>query len=117
MADDKTTVKALLDEMALFVKERDWAQFHSPKNLAMGAAIEAAELMEHFQWCELPESREVVDNPEKLNEVKEEICDVLSYVLALANSLDFDLSEAYFAKMKKNRLKYPDDKYHGKYKK
>ena len=72
--------------------ERDWRQFHSPKNLSMSLAIEAAELMEHFQWIDAAESRRVGDDPAKLAAVREEIADVLCYLLALANELDLDLS-------------------------
>ncbi len=116
MADDKTTVKEMLEHMEEFVRERDWEQFHSPKNLAMGLAIETGELLEHFQWIDQEESRKVVDDPEMLALVKEEVSDVFSYILAIAGTMGFDLSEAYFEKMKRNKEKYPADVYRGKYK-
>jgi len=116
MADDQTTVKALLDEMTEFLDERDWHQFHSPKNLTMGLAIETAELMEHFQWMGEKESRCLVSDPTKGTMIRDELADVLSYVLSLAISLDIDLSQAFCEKMKKNRTKYPADQYRGRYK-
>ena len=116
MPDNKTTIAEMIREVAKFQTQRDWAQFHSPKNLAMGTAIEAAELMEHFQWISEQQSREVADDPEQLQLVREEISDVLAYLLNLAYVLDIDLSDAFFAKMKRNAEKYPADKYRGRYK-
>ena len=71
--------------IADFVAERDWSQFHSPKNVSMALAIEAAELMEHFQWLTTDASRELANDPEKLAEVGEELADVIGYSFALAN--------------------------------
>lgn len=116
MADDRTTIKDLRKEIGRFVTDRDWDRFHCPKNLAMGMAIETAELTEHFQWVDNDQSRRVVDDPEKFEQVKQELTDVLSYVLAMANSLDIDLSSAFFEKMVLNEKKYPTEKYRGKYK-
>src|SRR5690606_11402418 len=95
--------------------ERDWSQFHSPKNLAMALAIEAAELMEHFQWIEVADSREVANHPEKLAAAAEEIADVLAYTLAMANSMGVDLSATLHAKMIKNAQKYPADRFQGRH--
>lgn len=105
-------LKKLVDD---FVRERDWSQFHSPKNLAMALAIEAAELMEHFQWIEVADSRDVANQPEKLAAAAEEIADVLAYTLAMANSLGVDLSSTLHAKMIKNANKYPANKYQGRH--
>ena len=113
--DQNTTVadlKTLIDD---FVCERNWSQFHSPKNLAMSLAIEAAELMEHFQWIEVADSREMADHPEKCAAAAEEIADVLAYTLAMANSMGIDLSETLHAKMIKNAQKYPADEYQGRH--
>jgi NTP pyrophosphatase (non-canonical NTP hydrolase) len=114
--NDNTTsvaeLKTLVDD---FVRERDWSQFHSPKNLAMALAIEAAELMEHFQWIEVADSREVANHPEKLAAAAEEIADVLAYTLAMANSMGVDLSATLHAKMIKNAQKYPADKFQGRH--
>jgi len=113
--DDNTSVQQLRELVASFVHERDWSQFHSPKNLSMALAVEAAELMEHFQWLEVAESREVAENPEKLAAAAEEIADVLSYTLAIANSMGIDLSATIHAKMVKNGAKYPADEFRGRH--
>jgi NTP pyrophosphatase (non-canonical NTP hydrolase) len=107
MADSSTTLADLREIVRHFVDERDWQQFHSPKNLSMSLAIEAAELMEHFQWIDVAESRRIGDDANKLSEVRDEIADVLCYVVALANELDIDLSAAIREKMVKNAAKYP----------
>ena len=113
--DRSTTVAELRDLIARFVAERDWEQFHSPKNLAMSLAIEAAELMEHFQWIDVPESRRVVDVPQRLDAIGEELADVIAYALALANTLEIDVSAAVGRKMVKNATKYPAAEFRGKY--
>ena len=113
MPDATTTVAALRDAMRRFVAERDWEQFHSPKNLAMGLAVEAAELMEHFLWIDNETSRRVVNDPARLGEVADEMADVACYLLALSNTLQIDLSEAVVNKLAKNALKYPAEKYRG----
>jgi NTP pyrophosphatase (non-canonical NTP hydrolase) len=93
--------------MREFVAARRWECFHSPKNLAMSLAIEAAELMEHFQWQDVQESRQVISDEAKLAAVGEELADVISYALALANVLELDVSETLHAKIAKNGIKYP----------
>jgi len=113
--DSNTTVAELRKLVADFVAERDWSQFHSPKNVSMALAIEAAELMEHFQWITTDASRELGANPEKLAEVGEELADVIGYSFALANELGLDISSAVRAKMVKNAQKYPAEKYRGRY--
>jgi NTP pyrophosphatase (non-canonical NTP hydrolase) len=115
MPDTTTTVQELRAAMAHFVRERDWEQFHSPKNLVMGLAVEAAELMEHFLWIEGEASRAVVNDPVKLGEVADEMADVTCYLLALCNTLGIDLSQAVRAKLVKNAAKYPAEKVRGKY--
>ena len=115
MSDSTTTVKDLRDMVRQFVDERDWEKFHAPKNISMAMAIEVAELMEHFQWLSVQESREVGEDEEKLQEVSEELADVLCYGLALANTLGLDISETMRKKMEKNRAKYPVEKFHGKF--
>src|SRR5262245_32316768 len=107
MNDSKTTLAELRKLVADFVDRRDWNQFHSPKNLSMSLAIEAAELMEHFQWITLDQSRAIADQPQKLAEVADELADVLCYLLALANELKIDVAGAIAAKMRKNEQKYP----------
>jgi NTP pyrophosphatase (non-canonical NTP hydrolase) len=112
--DDRTTLLELRKLLRAFVDERDWQQFHAPKNLAMSVAIEAAELMEHFQWIDVDASRRVVDDPQKLAAIGEELADVLCYCLALANTLDLDVSTIMRAKLVKNAIKYPADEFRGK---
>lgn len=114
-ADETTTLAELRKVVHTFVSERNWQQFHSPKNLSMALAIEAAELMEHYQWLTLEESRKLADNPDKLSEVQEELADVLCYTLALANELGIDVTESLLAKMVKNRRKYPVEEYRGRF--
>ncbi len=113
--DSDTTVAELRKLVADFVAERDWSQFHSPKNVSMALAIEAAELMEHFQWLTTDASRELAAEPEKLAEVGDELADVIGYSFALANELGMDISSAVRAKMVKNAQKYPAEKYRGRY--
>jgi NTP pyrophosphatase (non-canonical NTP hydrolase) len=113
--DNETTVAELRLLMARFVAERDWEQFHSPKNLSMALAIEVGELMEHFQWISMSESRLIADNPAAKQEVAAEMADILCYLLGLANCLDVDLSTAMREKMIRNRQKYPVEKYRGRF--
>jgi dCTP diphosphatase len=114
MSDSETTVAELRELIRRFVEERDWRQFHAPKNLAMSLAIEAAELMEHFQWISTDESREIGANPGALAEVSDELADVLCYALAMANQLNIDLSTAIRSKMIKNEGKYPAEDFRGR---
>jgi len=113
--DQQTTVAELREIIRQFVDERDWSQFHTPKNLAMALAIEAAELMEHFQWLTPEESRAIADQPEKRTAVGEELADVIGYALAIANELGLDVSLAIRNKMVKNIQKYPVDQFRGRY--
>ena len=115
MTDIQTTLADLRRLVDRFVDERDWHQFHTPKNLAMSLAVEAAELMEHFQWLTAEQSRAVADEKDKLAAVGEELADVLCYVLAMANELGLDLSTSLREKMIKNRQKYPTPKYRGRF--
>src|SRR5262245_31812833 len=115
MSDQSTTISDLRKLVADFVSRRDWNQFHSPKNLSMSLAIEAAELMEHFQWITIDESRAISGQPEKLAEVADELADILCYSLALANELQIDVADAVFGKMRKNEEKYPADEFRGRF--
>lgn len=101
--------------VAQFVAERDWQQFHAPKNLAMALAIEVAELMEHYQWVDLPTSRTLTDDPERRQDVADELADVFCYTLALADELNIDIASALETKMVKNREKYPAQEFRGFY--
>jgi NTP pyrophosphatase (non-canonical NTP hydrolase) len=115
MPDETTTVSELRQAMARFVQERDWQQFHSPKNLAMALAVEAAELMEHFLWIDNATSREQMQDSARLAPVADEIADVFGVCLALCNALELDLSDVFLNKMSRNVLKYPVDKARGRY--
>ena len=115
MNDQTTTVAELAKLIADFVDERDWNQFHSPKNISMSMAIEAAELMEHFQWISMEESREATEDIEQLTAIGEELADVMCYALALANQLGIDVSDTIDRKMRKNRIKYPVQDFQGRY--
>jgi len=106
---------ALRDTLRTFVAERDWDQFHSPKNLAMALSVEAAELVEHFQWLTEAQSRSLA--PEKLAQVRDEMADVLVYLVRLADKLDVDLLDAAAQKIEKNALKYPAAQVRGSMKK
>jgi NTP pyrophosphatase (non-canonical NTP hydrolase) len=112
MSDQQTTLHDLKQRMAEFVRERDWEQFHTPKNLAMSIAIEAAELMEHFQWLSTEQSQQL--GAEALEEIGEELADIVIYALSLSNFLGFDLADTVLRKMAKNERKYPADQVRGK---
>lgn len=112
MSDSQTTLQQLKEKMAAFVKEREWEPFHTPKNLSMSIAIEAAELMEHFQWLTVEESKSLA--PEALSDIGEELADIVIYALSLSNVLGLDLADTVLAKMEKNIRKYPSDKVRGK---
>jgi dCTP diphosphatase len=103
------------DALREFAAERDWDQFHSPKNLATALSVEAAELLECFQWLSEAESRALT--PQQLSHVREEMADVLNYLVRLADKLDVNLLEAAREKIGKNALKYPADKARGNAKK
>lgn len=114
MSDATTTVGALRQAVAAFVDDRDWRQFHNPKNLAMSIAIEAAELMEHFQWSDLPAAAGIAASPGDMQEIREELADVLCYALSLANVLEIDVSAALRDKLVKNAAKYPTERFRGR---
>ena len=115
MADSRTTVAQLRQSIAEFVERRDWGPFHSPKNLAMSMAIEAAELMEHFQWLRSDQLDPVKDDPERMARIREELADILAYLLSFASTMEIDLSSALADKMKKNAVKYPAAEYRGRF--
>ena len=114
-SDKTTTVAELKSLVVRFAEERDWGRFHTPKNLAASVAIEAAELLERFQWLTPEESVAVKDDPEALNAVAEEIADVASYLFNLCDKLDLDFASIFAAKMRKNAEKYPAERFRGFY--
>ena len=106
MTDDLTRIKELREKIRKFVDERDWNKYHHPKELAISISIEAAELLEVFQWDEKANIKDIKGDEKTMSRIEEEIADVMMYVLCLANQLDIDLSGAVLAKLKKNRTKY-----------
>jgi NTP pyrophosphatase (non-canonical NTP hydrolase) len=96
---------ALRDELRAFCTERNWHSYHTPKNLTMALIVEAAELVEHFQWATPEESMNL--SPEKLAEVRDEVADTFVYLVELADVLGIDMIAAARDKMKKNAVKYP----------
>lgn len=104
-------LEMLRDQMRDFADERDWDQFHSPKNLATALCVEAAELLEPFQWLQSGDVAEL--DAEKLTAVRHETADVLLYLVRLADKLGIDLYDAAVEKIEINRIKYPADQVRG----
>lgn len=95
----------LRDILREFAAARNWEKYHTPKNISMALIVEAAELVEHFQWMTPGESSAL--SPEKLTEVRDEVADVLLYLIRIADVLDIDLASAAHDKIVKNAIKYP----------
>ena len=108
-------MKAIIEKLRNFADERDWAKFHSPKNLAMALSVEAAEIVEHFQWLTQEQSYHL--SPDKLAAVRDEIGDVFIYLTMLADKLGIDPLQAAAAKIEKNEKNYPAARVRGKSKK
>jgi NTP pyrophosphatase (non-canonical NTP hydrolase) len=105
--DARTTLLELRQVVDGFVKERSWERYHTPKNLAMSISIEAAELMERFQWHSAEECAALVKDAEVRSEVADELADVMIYCLALSNQADIDLSAAIRSKLDQNTERFP----------
>ena len=114
MTDADTTVADLRKRVLAFVHERDWEQFHSPKNLSMALAAESGELMEHFLWAESKDSLAVAHDAKKRSAIEAEIADVVIYALEFANICGIDLAAAIENKMAANAKKYPVEKARGR---
>jgi len=108
-------LQTLRDQLRQFAAEREWDQFHSPKNLAIALSVEASELLEHFQWLTVEQSQSM--SPETLLAVRKEMADVLLYLIRLADKLDVDLLDAAKDKLLENAQKYPAEKARGSSKK
>ena len=106
-SDSVTKIDELKKLVVKFSADRNWGKYHTPKNLASSVAVEAAELVECFQWLTPEESYELKNDPEKKKAVAEEICDVESYLLNLCAALEIDLASEFVKKLGKNALKYP----------
>ena len=100
---------AIQGRLREFAAERDWDQYHSPKNLAMALAVEAAELMEIFQWVGAEESRKAIEHPDKVVQVGDEIADICIYAIRLSDIMGVDLDTAIYRKIDQNIEKYPPD--------
>lgn len=105
--DAQISLADLRAKVAEFVATRNWQSFHTPKNLAMSIAIEAAELQEHFQWLTIEESQQYVRTIEQKLDVADELADILIYCLSFANSTDIDVSEAVLKKLARNEHRFP----------
>ncbi len=116
MRDKTTTVAELIKLVDDFVAERRWEPFHDPKNLSASIAIEAAELMEHFQWHRSDQLDSVREDPQALKEIRSELADVVAYVLSFASTMEIDISAALEEKMKQNAFKYPAKRFRGRFK-
>ena len=114
MQDATTTVDELRGRVMAFARERDWEQFHSPKNLSMALAAEAGELMEHFLWTESQASHAVMRDARKRPRIEEEVADVVIYALEFANIAGLDLAAAIERKLAANAVKYPVEKARGR---
>ena len=114
MNDATTTTADLKARVLAFARERDWEQFHAPKNLSMALAAEAAELMEHFLWVTPEASREVAVDPAKRAKIAEELADIVIYALEFANITGLDVATIIGAKMEANAKKYPVEKSRGR---
>ena len=106
-------VSRLADQLERFATERDWAQFHSPKNLVMALTGEVGELNEIFQWMPEEASKEAGRDPQTAQAVQDELADVLLYLVRLSSVLGVDLDAAVQQKLKANALRYPADKVRG----
>lgn len=109
------TIESILPLILDFRHERDWEQFHTPKNLATALSIEAGELLENFLWREGEKVEDILSDPKRMEGIREEVADMLIYLLFLSNDLEIDLPKAIRAKVVKNREKYPVSEYRGRF--
>lgn len=114
LTDANTTVAELKARVLAFAREREWEQFHAPKNLSMALAAEAGELMEHFLWADPAASRDIARDPTKRGKIEEELADVVIYALEFANMTGIDVAAVIEGKMAANAKKYPVEKARGR---
>ncbi|MBT5908877.1 MAG: nucleotide pyrophosphohydrolase [Opitutae bacterium] len=114
MASDKATITELIAAIRTFAQDRDWEQFHAPKNLSMALAAEAGELMEHFLWCDVEKSQKFCDDPVKKTEISDELADILIYAFRFADVACIDPVVAINEKMQRNKDRYPVEKAKGR---
>lgn len=103
----------LQERLADFCSERDWDQFHTPKNLVMALSVECSELVEEFQWLTPDQSTSVMSDPQSAARVKNEIADIAAYLLRLTDKLNIDIEEVVLEKIKLNEMKYPISEFKG----
>tara|TARA_Y100001954_G_C15396466_1_gene400510 strand:+ start:74 stop:421 length:348 start_codon:yes stop_codon:yes gene_type:complete len=115
MNDNNTLINDLKKTVKSFVEEREWRQFHTPKNLSMSVAIESAELMELFQWLSKKDSEKAMSSGKLRKNAIDEVADVFIYLIAFCNENDIDIKQAIDQKMKKNKKKYPVNIFKGRF--
>ena len=115
MRDTETTIASLRELVRDFGNRRDWEQFHTPKNLSMSIAIEAAELMEQFQWLTSEESRRLREDESAMARLGEELADIIIYCLSLSNAMNIDVTTVVMDKLTGNAERYPEDECKGRF--
>lgn len=113
MTKETLDLKTIKEKLRKFSQERDWDQYHSPKNLAMAMSVEVSELLEIFQWSN-DGGMEKIEDKETKKQIEEEIADIFNYLVKFVDLMDLDLEELSLEKIKKNDMKYPVNKFKGK---
>ena len=113
MTKEKLDLKTIKEKLRKFSQERDWDQYHSPKNLAMAMSVEVSELLEIFQWSN-DGGMEKIEDKETKKQIEEEIADIFNYLVKFVDLMDLDLEQLSLEKIKKNDMKYPVNKFKGK---
>jgi NTP pyrophosphatase (non-canonical NTP hydrolase) len=109
MDDTTATFEQVKEQLAEFNRSRNWDEYHNPKDLAVSISIEAAELLENFQWKQTRQPEEIKQDEELTGNIKDEMADILIYLFIMANRLDIDLSSTMLEKVKKNEGRFPSD--------
>jgi len=112
--DYELTISQLEEKVWRFIEERNWSKYHKPKDIAESICIEAAELLELFQWRSHEEVEKLMNREDYKDKVREELADIIIYILSFAKVADIDLSKSIIEKIEKNAKKYPAEKYYGK---
>ena len=111
----RDTIESTIPNLLAFRHERDWEQFHSPKNLATAITIEASELLETFLWRDHENIENITSDFNRLESIRDEVADILIYILFLSTDLGIDLPSAITDKLVKNAAKYPASEYRGRF--